>query len=272
MYRKGMIQAEKLQPFDPKRFQRGFVSAKHNGIHGIYDPSFGFIYSRTPSKIQGMEHIIDSLPHLDFPIVGELVIPDMSFEQASGKIRDFSVTPEARFIIFNCIIEDECFAERWKILQDICSDEWDSLKPWELIDYHSVTGMLEFDLRYIQALNQGHEGVCWISHEHIYQPNKRGWLWMKKTPVLSMEVKIIDVCSGTSGKKYEDSLGHFLCELPNGKRGKVGIFKGQTDAWRKNIWQNKDNYLDQEIVIEYKALSKYGIPVQPRFKAFRWDL
>ena len=133
----------------------------------------------------------------------------------------------------------------------------------------------EVDAFYKEALRKGEEGICWISPNHIYQPGKRTWDWMKLVPLKSIEAIVIDILPGTKGKKYEHSMGRMSCKATIGGKDTyfdVGIFKGQTDEWRQKVYDNKLNFLGEQIVIEFKAYSKYGKPIQPRFKAFRWDL
>ena len=64
----------------------------------------------------------------------------------------------------------------------------------------------------------------------------------------------------------------FLTDSGEKKEVRVGIFKGQTDEWRQKVFDNKLEFLGEYITIEFKSYSKYGIPAQPRFKGFRWDL
>jgi ATP-dependent DNA ligase len=272
-----MINAEKLKDYDPKRFDKGFASVKRNGIHGIYDPAHGFIYSRTPAKIHGLEHITAELKNLDtvleYPVVGEIIIPGIDFETASGRIRSYNPTPEALFHIFN-VITSEPFWKRWSNFHEqfsplLCESPSIYIEP-----HHFMKSHKEYDTFHDELIAAGVEGTCLIHPDHVYQPGKRTWNWMKRVPYASLEAIILDVCPGTKGKKYENSLGHFVCETltPIKKIFNVGIFKGQTDAWRQDVFDNRESYLGEMVVVEFKNLSKYGVPVQPRFKAFRWDL
>lgn len=270
-----MIQAEKLETFKWNKFRPGYVSIKRNGIHAIFDPSLNEFYSRTPRKIYGLEHLKAKLKDIPFPVVGELVIPGEDFETASGKIRSHNSTPNAIFSIFNSIIPDTKFRDRYDQLLMLKQDKFFDLKYIKIEPMIYITQPSELDTFYRDAIKQDEEGICWISPNHIYQPGKRTWDWMKWVPLKSIEAKIIAILPGTKGKKYENSMGRMRCKASiKGKiiQFDVGIFKGQTDEWRKKIYDEAFNYIGDEVVIEFKAYSKYGIPVQPRFKAFRWDL
>jgi ATP-dependent DNA ligase len=251
------------------------MSVKRNGVHAIFEP--GVSYTRTPKKIQGLEHIELALRHFKIPVVGEVVIPGLDFEEASGLIRSGKTTQNAEVYIFNAVINDLNFTSRRHLLE--------TMKLTHFVDHpfihfekmHVCNNVEAFDNFYkLQTETCKEEGVCWISPHHVYQPGKRTWDWMKRVPMMSIEVKIIEILPGTKGKKYEHSMGRMLCYFINDKgerkEVKVGIFKGQTDEWRQKMYNNRHAYTDSPVTIEFKNYTKYGIPAQPRFKAFRWDL
>jgi ATP-dependent DNA ligase len=269
-----MIKAEKLKEYDPNKFVPGYCSPKYNGIHGTYDQELQKFYSRTPNEFQGLGHL--ELELMSFPqsVVGEIVIPGIPFQEASGKIRSHDETPEACFYIFNSIWPGVYFEQRYQVLSTFyeMNKEHFMEKQVFLIEPVLIHTTHEFDMFYNHAVNRGHEGVVWIHPYHEYQPGKRTWKWMKRVPLRSIEVTIKEVLPGTKGKKYEHSLGRFVCEMDDGKEVRVGIFKGHTDEWRQHVYDNGEQYLDKRATIEFKDYSSKGIPVQPRFKDFRWDL
>lgn len=277
-----MIIAEKLKTYDPKKFRTGYMSIKRNGVHAIFDPETGTFYSRTPRKIQGLDHLIPILSQSQYPLVGELTVPGVDFEEASGRIRSHNPVPEASFSIFNAIVPgtkfrnryielQECFIKRFSTSLIKLQSNFISIEPMIPVD-----NLQSFNRFYDKAVANGHEGACWISSDHIYQPGKRTWDWMKRVPMKSIEVKIVAILPGTLGKKYEKSMGRMLCEFTDSKGEckeiAVGIFKGKTDEWRQGIYDRRVRYVGEKITIEFKDYSKYGVPTQPRFKGFRWDL
>lgn len=267
-----MLQAEKLKNYDPLKFRPGFASVKHNGIHAIYGPKVNLIYSRTPNVIRGMSHITAELSHLAYPVVGELIIPNIDFETCSGRIRDFQDTPEAEFRIFNCFTPGADFAARLEWMRHIRDMYFLGHPKIKFVEYLKVCSVEKFD-HFFEAhcVHFNEEGVCWIAPDHVYSPGKRGWKWMKRVPFMSVEATVTGMEAGTKGKKYEHSLGALLCKLDNGTEFKCGIFKGQTDEWRQCQF-NTLELVGERITVEFKNYSKYGKPVQPRYKAKRWDL
>lgn len=265
-----MLKAEKLKNYEPKKFHPGYASIKYNGIHAIANGDL--IYSRTPKVLQGLSHITKELGHLAYPVVGELVIPSLDFEASSGRIRDSQEAPEAEFRIFNCLVPNTTFKARLRWMTHIHVRYFLGHPKIKFVQYLEVNTVEDFDnLFEITTERLNEEGVCWISPKHIYTPGKRGWLWMKRVPFQSIEATVYGMEAGTKGKKYENSLGALLCRLDNGIEFKCGIFKGQTDEWRQ-LQFNTLELVGSRVTVEYKALSKYGKPVQPRYKAERWDL
>ena len=267
-----MIKAEKLKTYEEGKFKPGYASVKRNGIHGIFDPREAGFYSRTPKTIIGLDHLVPDLMNSPYPLVGELSIPNEDFETSSGLIRSSNSTPTAIFEIFNSIVPNSTFKERYDELKTLYDIYFKNNKCIKIEHHEPVYNIESFNLFYENQMAKGEEGVCWISPDHIYQPGKRGWNWMKRVPMRSIEATIIDILPGTVGKKYEHSMGRMVCKMANGKEFKVGIFKGQTDEWRQSIYDESEVYIGEEIVVEFKDFTKYGVPAQARYKAFRWDL
>lgn len=274
-----MLQAEKLKTYDPAKFRPGYMSVKRNGVHAIHDSNIDMFYSRTPKEINGLERLRTQLRHVPFPLVGELTIPDVDFETASGLIRSNHSTPEAVFSIFNAVIDDTRFKARYTLLKALKQRYFPDSEIIQIEPMIPVDNVLSFDRFYRSTIAKGEEGVCWISENHVYQPGKRGWAWMKRIPMKSIEAKVLELLPGTKGKKYESSLGRIRCSFlaADGKVKEffVGIFKGQTDEWRQKVYDQRgtsDSLENKWITVEFKDFSKYGIPTQARYKAIRWDL
>jgi len=271
-----LIAAQKLKTYEATRFKPGFVSVKRNGVHGIFAP--GLSYSRTPKKLDGLEHIEKALKDIKFPLVCEIVVPGCDFEEASGLIRNGYSTPQAEIFIFNSIIQDTIFRQRLLRTATVFEEHLRNIPFIHLEPMHLVTEEKEYDKFHNTTVNlQKHEGTCWISPYHIYQPGKRNWDWMKRVNPLSIEAEIIDILPGTKGKKYEHSMGRMLCKMTENHKHeavipvefKVGIFKGKSDAWRQRIYNEKETHKGKYITVEFKDYTKYGVPSQARYKAFR---
>ena len=262
-----MIKAQKLKTYDPKHFRSGWASVKLNGLHAIYDGSI--IYSRKPKEFIGLTDLLIELEklynYLPYPIAGELILPGADFETLSGLLRNSEETPGFIFNIFACI-EDQSLL----YYNDVLSIH-PEIKQIKVIPQIWVETTHAFDAFFESSVLRGYEGVCWQVPDFTYSPGKRNWTWMKRVPFKSIDVLVIDVLPGTKGKKFENTLGSFLCSYGS-KKFSVGIFKGFDTAWRDKIWANRKAYINQFATIEFKDFSKYGVPLQPRFKGFRWEI
>jgi len=273
-----MFKAEKLKDFEAEKFGSGFVSEKFNGIHGTYDPQTGTMFSRTPRAIKGLSHIEEALAATakNFYVMGEIVIPNKSFQEASGLIRSYNPTPTAQFFIFNIMAVNEkpgfTFKRRHLVMKTLFKSSITKSMPINLIDFNPVEKLEDYDAIHQDLLNEGAEGTCWVSSSHLNAPGCRRWDWMKRIEIIEKEVKVIGINPGTEGKQYEKSLGSFHCLDENGKDFNVGIFKGQGKSWRQQVYDNKEFYIGSYITIQYKNYTTRGVPYQPRFKDFRWDL
>lgn len=267
-----MLQAEKLKTYEPEKFFPGYASFKHNGVHGICDPKERIAYSRTPRVISGVQHIIKELKHLAYPMIGELIVPGVDFETCNGMVRDSYSHPEMEFRIFNCFVPRTPFRSKLEYMREIHHRYFLSHPTIKFVEFMVIEDRQSYDNFHEAAIEAGQEGTCLIHSEHVYQPGKRTWKWLKRVPDKSLEAEIIEVLPGTKGKKYENSLGAFRCRMDNGLVFKCGIFKGQTDEWRQDVYNNKEDWIGERITVIFKDYTKYGKPAQPRYKSVRWDL
>jgi len=262
-----MIKAQKLKTYDPKYFKPGWASVKLNGLHAIYDGSI--IYSRKPKEFIGLTDLLIELKkiykYIGSPIAGELILPGADFETLSGLLRNSEETPDFVLNIF-AVIGDLGLL----YLEDVLNSQ-PEIKQVKVIPQVWVETKQAFDAFFESSVLKGYEGVCWQAPDFSYNPGKRNWTWMKRVPFKSIEVLVIDVLPGTKGKKFENTLGSFLCSY-GGKKFSVGIFKGFNTAWRDRIWAKRKIFKNQIATIEFKDFSKYGVPLQPRFKGFRWEI
>jgi len=88
----------------------------------------------------------------------------------------------------------------------------------------------------------------------------------KRSPVGMMARR--RTIAGSVGK---NTLGSFLCELPNGDRIDVGTGVGLTDKLRKEIWDNRDCYFEKQIVVKHKPHGMKNKLRSPIFVGFRQE-
>jgi DNA ligase-1 len=120
-----------------------------------------------------------------------------------------------------------------------------------------VQNQTELDYKLAQAITAGFEGLMIRTLSGFYVAG-RSWNLMKLKPLHRATVTITGVNEGY--EKYNNSLGSFDVAFGNVKF-KVGGGR-ITTAMRDEIWTNRTEYPGRSLVIEYRELTKSGIPAQ----------
>jgi DNA ligase-1 len=142
----------------------------------------------------------------------------------------------------------------------------------ELIDLRTEEGQVRFKQINADAVAGGYEGLLIKDPNAVYEC-KRSVAWLKKKPVISVDLKVIAVEEGTG--KNAGVLGALVCEgNDHGKAIKVNVGSGLTDVQRKEMWNNQQDVIGQtvEILADAVTISQdsniYSLRF-PRFLRFR---
>lgn len=100
---------------------------------------------------------------------------------------------------------------------------------------------------------RGGEGVMLNSTKGLYEI-KRSKELLKVKHTEEHILTVVDIIEGTG--KFEDMMGALVVEY---KGNKLGVGSGFTDAQRKQIWWNWDNYKGRQIEIETFGESKNAL-------------
>lgn len=123
---------------------------------------------------------------------------------------------------------------------------------------------------YEKVINEGEEGLVIDLADSSYIRAK-GTTMFKMKPEVSGDFKVVNIVEGKG--KDAGRLGAFIIEY---KDNLVHVGSGLTDAIRKEVWANPDNYIGKLIEVVYFGETKdekTGLTSirLPRFKRFRHD-
>ena len=122
-----------------------------------------------------------------------------------------------------------------------------------------------------QCVNQGYEGIMIKQLDAPYEC-RRNDSWMKWKPVITVDLTVVDVESGTG--RNQARLGALICEgEDDGRAIRVNVGSGLSDNDRDSFWRHRDSLLGRVAEIAADAVTQnqdgtYSLRF-PRFVRFR---
>lgn len=268
-----------------------YASPKLDGIRCVIRE--GQVLSRSLKPIAN-EFIQDSLRdlcELD-DMDGELIVGDPTdkdvFNKSTSAIRRATGEPDFVFHVFDLVLPDYSFMERWEELQrryEVIAHPRVSLLPQTLVECP-----MRLDEYEQWALSQGYEGVI---TRHPYGRYKFGrstvkqeWLLKVKrftddeaeiigfeelmhndNEAVTNELGLTERSSHKENQVGMDMLGALVCR---NTRGQIfGIGTGFTKEQRNNYWKARDSLLGETIKYKYFEVGSIDAPRHPVFVGFR---
>ena len=137
----------------------------------------------------------------------------------------------------------------------------------QLVPHVEVSGWNNIESLHNQYVSEGWEGLVIRLQSSTYGPNKRTNDWIKVKMYKDDCFKVIGVEGGLRGA--EDMV--FILETEDGKTFKAKPFGDREQ--KQEYWDNfEEKYKGQIGECKFFYYSDEGIPLQPSFKAFRYDL
>lgn len=247
------------------------MSPKIDGIRAYYYPQESSLISRQGKPIYGMDHILEVCSAQGNILDMELFIPGMEFNKMSGLIRNYHDCPDAIAAVFDTpstggllpgrIISLNVFPALNKIAPLV------SMSPVVRVPHYKVTTYKKIKELYARFVAGGYEGLVYKTLNHRYR-NARSYDWMRMTPSITADVKVVKIYEGTG--KMKGMAGGFYCEW-NGGTCKVGTMLGIDYEARIDMFWNESDYIGRIAEIEFKNYQPSGKPRQPAFKRWRDD-
>jgi len=249
-----------LKTFDPEKAKYPLVAAiKKDGVRAravAYE-----MFTRAGHRFIGFDHIENELEKYNFEKDGEMMVPGIDFDGASGLIRNHQSVPNAVYWLFDIPgLDISKWARYLFMLRNIQVTNCIKIVP-----HYWIKNEAQLMAIYEGVLLAGEEGLVVYTNNHEYR-DARSWDWTRLVPKKAADCQVIGFEEGKG--RLAGSLGKIIVDF-KGIAVKVGT--GFTDAQRKNIWFNQIHNMGKIAECEYKEETKNGSMRQPRFKGFRYD-
>ena len=137
----------------------------------------------------------------------------------------------------------------------------------QLVPHIEVSGWNNIESLHNQYVSEGWEGLVIRLQSSTYGPNKRTNDWIKVKMYKDDCFRVIGIEGGLRGS--EDMV--FILTTDDGKTFKAKPFGDREQ--KQEYWDNFDEKYKGHIgECKFFYYSDDGVPLQPSFKAFRWDI
>lgn len=272
------------------KFPNAMMSVKLDGIRGEYirgdvrPPSEvetrgvpSRVLTRGGNEVRGISHIIDACNRVALNMEevcfdGELLIPGLTFQESSGKLRSSEDNPDAVFHIFDCPSIGLPLHQRLNELSQL-SELWPPCL--KLVKHVPVKDVEHIQRMYEKALSLGYEGLVIKDADSLYE-RKRSSSWLKMKPNEMDEVEIIGFMGGDENGRFAGTLGSIIGRRKDGTEVRVAGFK---DEEREHIWNNQELWLGEIVEVNFHEVTPDGSFRHARFNRIqdvmmhqhRWD-
>jgi DNA ligase-1 len=231
-----------------------WMSEKLDGLRAVWDGKT--FLSRTGNKFYAPKEFVEDFPS-DIVLDGELFCGRGEFDAASSLVRSMGGTYKqwdgaVSYQVFDAPLLKAPFEERMQELQKILS----GIKHASFVAQEPVRDAAHLATKLASVEADDGEGVMLRKGGSNYE-FKRSNVLLKVKSTHDAEAKVVGHEDGKG--KHTGKVGALLCELPNGKRFKVGT--GLSDAERA-----RPPAIGSTITFGYFELTKGGIPRFPTFK------
>lgn len=151
------------------------------------------------------------------------------------------------------------------VYNDTSSDEYNY--PIRILVHDTVCGWDNMIRLHDKFVSEGFEGACITDPTKPYKPGSRGNQLIKIKQYKSEDFKVVGYELGLRGS--EDMT--FICELEDGRTFKA-MPCGTREEKEEYITNFDSKYRGEYGECTFFNYSDDGIPTQPKFRIFRWDL
>jgi DNA ligase-1 len=232
------------------------------------------------------QQLSENLPN---GVDGELTSGD-TFQSSTSAIMRITGEPQFKVWIFDYVNPDtemKGYTERMKELREF---EPLNLPCYEILYPVLISSQEQVDKLMVQYLNDGYEGLMLRDPDGKYKFGratvKEGILLKVKdfmdseAEVIGFKEKMVNTNEATKdafghserstaqdGLVPADTLGGFILKMADGREFSCG--SGLNDALRKEIWNNRKDYLGKLVKYKFMTTGIKDLPRHPVFVGFR---
>lgn len=223
------------------------------------------LVSRGGKEIDTMNHIKDSLTHLDDMVLdGELYAHGESFQENMKLIKKYRPGQTERVKLHSYdIISDDPFVERYKRLSEIV----EPLEHVKLVENEVLTSKKDLQEVHSKFLSEGYEGTILRHGDKGYKVNGRCDSLLKFKDFIDIALPIKDIVPGD--QRPEEGYPTFHWEGAVDDTLTTGMKFSHEE--RKEFLENKENYIGQTAEIRFFEYSDTGVPRFPVCVGLRLD-
>jgi DNA ligase-1 len=224
---------------------------------------------------------------------GEVMTPG-TFNDIQSKVMSFDGEPQFSFHMFDYVKDDlgKPYSERVSDMHNAIKTkptfEVIALKP---VKIHSVEELLAFEK---ECLRQGYEGVMIRQPDSKYKCGRstpKEQILMKLKRFLDAEAIVVGFEEKMHNENTQEKDEFGLAKRSSKKDGLVpantlgalivedqktkvrfGIGSGFDDAFKKEVWDNRDSYINKLVKYKYQSVGAKDAPRFPVFLGFRSKL
>lgn len=219
--------------------------------------------------------------HPDVIFDGEIYKHGLPLNVISGICRTQKTADDGKDLElywYDIVDLEKPFKERFQIMQEYAKElKLTEFNPFRVLDKNTlhiqflpqeqISGFDNMKKLHDKWVKEGWEGAVIRNVDSVYKPGSRGNDWIKIKEYLDATYKVIGYELGLRGS--EDMI--FICEMKDGQTFKAMPI-GDRNIKEEYIQNFESKYKNQLGDCKYFEISPYGIPQQPRFLNFRWDL
>ncbi len=231
----------------------------------------GLVNENFPAIREGLGKVLDEMP---FSVVLDGEVIARSFQDLMTQVnRDKNVdTSGAKLALFDMVPLADFRNGICKVPQSTRHDMLSALEvtgllrnatggsvyviPKIAVDLDTEEGQARFGEFNREALDAGYEGIM-IKDPHAPYECKRSVAWLKKKPVSTFDLSVVDLVEGEPESKYAGMLGAMICEgTRDSHRIRVNVGSGFTDIQRRELWDQPDKLIGQIVEVEADCITK----------------